>query len=151
MLLCTTLVKVDTRPNASGNKSSLLNVVYTNFLDKLHSLSLLPNSLSDHCPIISNWSLRTPKIKPAVFTLGPIPLNKLVSFDTEVVQIEWDTVYQCTEPAEALSAFYNILIPIQDRLFPMVTLFKKSLAAPWLTPEVKQLIKARDNAWKAMK
>ena len=91
-----------------------------------------------------------PKPRPLIRVYNK---KSISSFTESLKQQNWDKVYQDDDPNRSFEIFYNIFKDLHDKHFPLQQLSrKKSKDKPWMTKELHQMRKTRDeNRKKSMK
>ena len=104
------------------------------------------SDITDHLP---NFALLTypekmpPKPRPLIRVYNK---KSISSFTESLKQQNWDKVYQDDDPNRSFEIFYNIFKDLHDKHFPLQQLSrKKSKDKPWMTKELHQMRKTRDE------
>ena len=104
------------------------------------------SDITDHLP---NFALLTypekmpPKPRPLIRVYNK---KSISSFTESLKQQNWDKVYQDDDPNRSFEIFYNIFEDLHDKHFPPQQLSrKKSKDKPWMTKELHQMRKTRDE------
>lgn len=106
------LVTLPTR--ITPTSSTLLDHIYTNNTSKVSYIKLSDVSLSDHCPVVCTSTFKATKRKNNGHTT--IHYRCCKNFDSNyflrLSQADFQCVYSCNNPGEALSRLYDIFVPI---------------------------------------
>ena len=127
---------------------TLIDNIFNN--DKLnHKSGLIYSSISDHFPIflsLSNESLSfQDNTKLVSFRLiDDIRIRKFKSaLHTSLINI----ILDINTASEAFTKFFSLFNELYDKYFPVVTktITKKAILKPWITGNIVQRIKIKDN------
>ena len=150
------LKQLITQPTrVTPSSSTLIDHIYTNNTDKISGVSLSDVSISDHSPIICSWSCKSPKTIKECHTT--IQYRCFKHFDKDrflfdVSLVNFSTVYNCTDPNEAVAAWYNLFSPIVDKHAPIRRKRVKHQTLPgWLNEKIMTAMKLRDKLKKEKK
>ena len=124
-------------------------LVYTNNTQKISSVFLSDVSLSDHCPTVCSWSCKPVKIQKTDHTTVEFRSFKHFRSDLflhDLSQINFSNVYGCSDPDQALTVWYDSLVPVVNRHAPIRRKRVKSKTLPgWLSADIMEAMKVRDS------
>ena len=136
------VVKEPTRDNA------ILDLVITN-LNKLYERPVVcsPMGYSDHNTVF--WSPCNAIIRTEQRTEKRTirPLVKLHEFGMWITSHTWDEVLNAPTPQEKADVFYSTVHDAINRHFPCKVVKFHTSDKPWITPEIKNLMKKRQSAF----
>ena len=141
------LIKCPTR--VTPTSATLLDHIYTNINNRIINPRLSTISLSDHSPVMCTWSCKLPKVKGKGHTT--IEYRSFKNFDKDSFLMDlhvadFSQIYQCDDPNNALTVWYDIFKNIVDKHAPVRRKRVKHAVMPkWLTPEIIQAMKDRDR------
>ena len=133
-------------------KGSILDLVFSDNLDLVKELKVGEGlGKSDHNMV----SFFIPaKVKPKD-NLANVPNFHKANFRmmrNELLQVNWHQRFLDLSASQAWNAFKAILYDIQSRCIPMkVKRSRRKLKPPWLTPDVRNAIRCKNAAFRAMK
>ena len=140
---------VDKPTRICSTTASLLDHIYTNNMPLFSNVKVPEKSISDHFPIICTWKNKPPKCpKRGHTTVIYRSFKNFVkeSFFNDLNSAPFQNVYNSTYPDQALAIFYNTFLPIIDAHAPLKKKRVKSAVLPsWLTPEITEAQKIRDQ------
>ena len=141
------LIKCPTR--VTPTSATLLDHIYTNINNRIINPRLSTISLSDHSPVMCTWSCKLPKVKGKGHTT--IEYRSFKNFDKDSFLMDlhvadFSQIYQCDDPNNALTVWYDGFMNIVDKHAPVrKKRVKHSVMPKWLTPEIIQAMKDRDR------
>ena len=141
------------RPTRVTEKTAtIIDHIYTNNYDvesKLHQ-GILITDTSDHFAIfhILQDELNSANVEEPVLVRHVNDIN-LIRFQNDILNVNWTSVYECTNAQSAFTKFFEIHSSIFNRCFPIKPL-KKTYRnrLPWLTNGLKLSIKTKNNLYK---
>ena len=140
---------VDKPTRVSSTTATLLDHVYTNNTTLLTDVNVLEKGISDHFPTVCMWKSRTPKLPKN--SHNTIVYRSFKHFDKDkffqdMNQAHFHNIYNCSDPVQALDIFHSTLLPIINKHAPLRRKRVKSITLPgWLTPEIQEAPKQRDQ------
>ena len=124
---------------------TLLDVVLTNYPDRITSSGVIHLGISDHSLI---YCVRKINSQPK-FGHKKIKYRDTKSFDTKkfvdcLKQVQWETFFSNSDPNKSWGMFYKVLVDLLNSHSPMKTKRIRLKAIPWLTNDIKKLMHSRD-------
>ncbi|CAH1270933.1 Hypp4516 [Branchiostoma lanceolatum] len=126
-----------------------LDLIITNTYNHYHEPEIVaPLANSDHNCII--WK---PKVsKPANNKIlkkrvRPLRQSDLRAFGSWITNHQWEEVFSAARVNDKCSAFYATLLGAVNRYFPIKTVRLHIQDKPWVTPQLKTMIKERQKAF----
>ena len=115
---------------------TLLDVVLTNYPDRITSSGVIHLGISDHSLI---YCVRKINSQPK-FGHKKIKYRDTKSFDTKkfvdcLKQVQWETFFSNSDPNKSWGMFYKVLVDLLNSHSPMKTKRIRLKAIPWLTKE----------------
>ena len=140
---------VDKPTRVSSTSATLLDHIYTNNTALFSDVHVLESGISDHFPTTCLWKSRPPKVKKTGHTTIIYRSYKNFTkedFFEDLNKASFHNVYNHSDPTQALDTFYCTLMPIIDKHAPLRRKRVKSDVLPgWLTPEIQEAQKQRDQ------
>ena len=141
------VIKEPTRITASS--ATLLDHIYTTDLSKISNIKVSDVSVSDHCPVLCTWlyrhknDLKTNHLELEYRSYKHFNKDRFL-YDLSLANFA--SVCKCSDPNDALKTWYNIFMPILNKHAGIRRKRVRQKSAPgWLTNEVKEAMKIRDN------
>ena len=141
------LVKVATR-HFPGQVSTGLDHVYSNVPDKIQEVRALHWGGSDHMLILTVRRSRSYYSSPTYIRKRSYKRFDQDQFLSLVRTTNWLPIYLCEDVDHAVTQFTQKMTAILDILCPMRTIQLRKNYAPWLSDNMKKLIKWRDGLHK---
>ena len=141
------LVSSPTRITATS--STLIDHVYTTRPQAVSDVRVCDLSVSDHFPVTCSWLTKLPKLKKNCHT--SIRYRSFKNFNQSAFLSDLDktpfhTVLLANDPNTALSIWYDLFLSVLNKHAPLREKRVKSLTLPpWLTPEIMQAMKLRNE------
>ena len=147
------LINIPTRVEKRKDKitRTLIDHIYTNNPNDISKSFVSDICLSDHKPIICTWSGRIQKYQPSMehtyVMYRSVKHFNEDKFCDDLCQAELDHLVLNSPDAEsASSAWVTAFVSIVDKHFPLRKRRVKSIGLPdWLTPEIKEAMRKRDQ------
>ena len=114
--------------------NTLIDHIYTNNLNLVHSISVPSIAISDHFPVLCTWSIKLPRRPPQGHTTAQYRTFKRFNKDAFPFDLSCAPVcdvYKFNNPDNALSVWYDIIMPIIN---VHAQLRKKRVKHPKLPP-----------------
>lgn len=147
----TQLVQSPTR--VTHTSATLIDHIYTNKPVAVKTVSVSNLSISDHYPIMCKWSMKIPKTKKkhhVNITYRSFKTFSQTAFLSDLSKTPFDNVLHTNDPEVALTTWYELFLEVLDRHAPIRKKRVKQLTLPpWLTKEIMQASKDRDDLKKA--
>lgn len=114
-----------------------------------HSLKM--DEISDHNLVYAKFKIKTPK-PPAFFKTYRNFNNFIIeSFINDVIRVDWDYIYNINSVCDMVSYLNANILQIYDTHAPLKTIRITKAPAPWLTDNLKLLIKLKKAAFNKYK
>ena len=138
----TQLVKEPTRITEA--KCFLIDVIMITDPSLAESCSVITSSISDHNLVEVTLKISRPKVKTKYVTtrsyFGYVP----DSFCEDLSLVLWHMVYFFDNIDSQVETFDSLFLDVLDQHLPIKHIKIKSRSNPFVTPEIKHLIKTRD-------
>ena len=138
----TQLAKEPTR--ITETKHSLTHVIMTNDPTLAESCSVITSSISDHNLVEVTLKISHPKVKAKYVTTRSYSGYVPNSFCEDFSLVPWHIIYFFDIDSQA-EAFNSLFLDVLDQHMPIKCIKIKSCSNPFVTSEIKQLIKTRDR------
>ncbi|CAH1239876.1 NCAPD2 [Branchiostoma lanceolatum] len=128
--------------------TATLDLVITNMKQVYEKPSSLPPiGNSDHNIIILKARKPARSNKTHRKTVRPMPESKIRAFGQWITAHKWEEVINAADTQSKTNAFYDTILNKIDDYFPTKTITMHTTDKPWLTPEVKDLVHQRQEAF----
>lgn len=144
----TQTLKVPTR--YSVNTANILDLIFTNSKCILDS-GTWDISISDHQPVFITRKKSRIKPKRTSFTCRCFSNYDRCSFQADLVNYNWDPYFLLTDPNEAWLFLYDVLTMLADQHCPYKQFTSKKVLPNWMSQNVLEHIKERDNYYASIK
>jgi hypothetical protein len=147
----TQLINAPTR--VTPTSETLLDHIYSNNPAQISSASLSDLSISDHSPIFCTLNTKLPKTGKNAHTY--ISFRSFKHFDHNrflcaLSSVPFHEIHNYTDPDQALEKWYQLFLTALDAHAPIkVRRVKHSKLPQWLTPDIIQAMKQRDQLKKS--
>ena len=141
------LISLPTR--VSDSTQTTIDLMLTTDQTKIKNSGVMVCGLSDHYITFCTRKICRPKANGHT-TIQTRSLKKYSSenFNTKLAERDWSPVLMSNQVDEAWRQFKTPFLSILCDLAPMTTVRIKARSEPWITPELLETIKARDNKYK---
>lgn len=129
------------------NSASLIDVILASSSKLINTHGVIQKSISDHLPVFAMINLKSPKPKPCFLTTRSFKRYDPVAFAQDMSAQEnymFYSVSSTDDVNEKLSYFNDVLISTLDMHAPVRSIKVKSRPCPFVTTEIKELMKTRD-------
>ena len=145
------VIKDPTRINPSTNSSSLIDIIITNTsLDIKDSCSLhISETISDHNLVYAVFNLPKRNNSSKYIKFRDYRNINFDNFEYDALQLQWDQIYYTQDVNDKLNIFNNNILFLINKHAPMKQKkVKERPFTPWITNNIKLLMKLRDKAYK---
>ena len=128
------------------NTSSLLDHILSSHKNKIAQSGTIPIGISDHF-----LTFCTRKVVKAQFHRhNNVTIRSLKNYSAELflyklANADWSSVFITNSVDTAWKSFKKVFISVLDSVAPVKEIRLKQRSEPWLTTEIIELIKERDN------
>jgi hypothetical protein len=137
-------VSIDT-PSWPGQQPSCIDHLYTNKPDKLSDVSAHVNGGSDHKVVYVVWYAKAIKRNVRYIRKRCFKHFDESGFKQAIVDLKWFDVYNSYNVDVAVKLLTDKITAVLDKFAPVKTIQVKPNYAPWLTDQVKEVMKERDR------
>ena len=151
--LCNLTQLVETPTRVTNNTTTLIDHIYTTHSKHIAEVCVPTFGCSDHYPVCVTWKKRNVKIPKTGHKV--ISFRSLKNFDKDIFlndlkNSHLQTVYNLTDPDEALDFWLKTFMDIYNKHAPRLTKRVKHYRKPgWLDKEIDSAIKVRDDLKKS--
>ncbi|XP_022781959.1 uncharacterized protein LOC111322975 [Stylophora pistillata] len=138
----TQLVKEPT--SITDTKRSLIDVIMITDPNLAESYSVIMSSISDHNLVEVTLRINRPKAKAKYVTTRSYSGYAPDSFCEDLSLVPWHMVYFFNDIDSQVETFNSLFMDVLDQHAPVKRVKIKSRSNPFVTPEIKQLMKTRD-------
>lgn len=125
--------------------ATLIDHIYTNTPTKVNSSGVICYGLSDHHLVFILLKKNIEKKNKVSFSCRNLKRYSLPDLEQNLDRLNWEAFYQQTKPCDCWEILYNSYLKILDCIAPMVHITNVKEADCWVTPELLNLIRQRDN------
>ena len=127
--------------------SSILDVIIVSDEEKISQSGVIPIGISDH--FLTYCTRHSPKTK--FNKHNTIRSRSMKNYSTEIFneklsEINWFKVINCDDVDVAWSNFKDLFMSVVDKIAPLKEKRLKQRSEPWITSELLEYIRARDQA-----
>ena len=126
--------------------STLIDVIYTNFPDKMACSGVCHVSISDHSMVFAYRKLSTNGVTLRHNTLSYRKFSKFrrTNFRNDIASQKWDEINNFSNPNDMWSKWKCMLLSIVDKHAPLRTIRVRARCSPWITSELKKRMHNRN-------
>jgi len=129
------------------NCDSWLDMIATNFNDKLVHFDKFPNGLSYHDLLLAVFSFNTPKYQPRTWTFRDLKNCNIDELREDAQNANWEDLLALPCIDDKVKRFNEIVLALYDKHAPYKTRTACTRPKPWMTKEILKLINLRDEAY----
>ena len=127
------------------NSRSLRDVILVSNPDSVQSSDVLDLTVSDHCLVFAVLNLRAPRQATNYIITRSFRKYNADQFANDIAHIPWDTIDLMDSVDEKLDAFNDLFLNCLNAHAPLKTVKLQRKPNPFITDEIKDLIKTRDS------
>ena len=131
--------------------ATLIDLIWKNNFDNYLSSGIIFNSISDHFPVISSFSLSKPKFtaKPITFMIRKFSTDNISAFKSELTDYDWNNM-QSNEVNYIFDNYVFHFLELFNKHFPKTTIKIKEnhVGKSYITPAIIKSIKHRNKLQK---
>jgi len=116
----------------------------------MHGQAPVPG-ISKHDLIYVSYNLKVPRYEPKIVSYRDFKPNRIDNFLKEGMYIPWHLIYNETNLDKKLEIFNNLLLEHINQHFPIKTARVTRPPAPWITNDIRILMKERDASHAAFR
>ena len=129
----------------TGGSATLIDLFLTNKPENISNSGVIHLEISDHSMIFAVKSITVPKSR---HTTREICDRRNIVIE-EILQVPWDIVCQFDDPNVCWQVWKSFFLEILDRHAPIRCKRTRGTSVPWITSNVKRLMRNRDFHKKA--
>ena len=142
------LIKGPTR--FGTNSASCIDLIFSDNAGLFKSCGTLPPLHNcDHCPIYGTLSLSRPREKPYKRQIWLYNKGNFQNLRNVLEDCNWDAVFLNKSVDDMCEACVNLFLTLSKTCIPFKVVTIKPKDKPWITSDIKQLIRQRDTLFKA--
>ena len=143
----TQLIKKPTRVTENGE--SLIDVVMTTNEKLIASNDVLMSTISDHNLLYISLKLKKPRIKPSYVTIRGYTNYSADNFLRDLSYTPFHIISLFDEFNDQVDVFNELFLEVLNQHAPIKRVKIKSKPNPFITPEIRQLMRTRDQ-WRKL-
>ena len=128
---------------------SLIDVILVSNVNLVQEAKVSPSSIGDHELILVVLNLKKSRPKPTYILTRSYTNYNPEAFTRDLLQVPWHIIETFEDVDDCLYAFYQLFEQILDRHAPVKKVKIRSRPNPFITPEIRELMRTRDK-WKKM-
>ena len=141
------LVQLITGPTHPCPTPTLLDLALTNVPSVIDNVSVLPDLLADHYPIIIRPSSSKPRQPTSTICSRPWHRVDWNAFSLDILNANWNFFYSATDVNDKLYHFMSVWSAVVETHCPMLTRRVRRPGCPWLRDDaVRDVMAERDAA-----
>lgn len=135
---------IDRPTRVTDSSSTLLDLVVSSAPYNIVKRTVIPLSLSDHDLVVCVRKINTIKSAPKLVECRNYRNYSTDAFCSDLKKIHWDMVMNESQVDTAWLCFKDHFIGICNQHAPVITRKMKGTHFPWLTNEIKTMMRERD-------
>ena len=126
--------------------STSIDVIYTNFPDKMVCSGVCHVSVSDHSMVFASRNLSINGVTLGHNTLTYRKSSKFnrTNFRNDIASQNWDEINNFSNPNDMWSKWKCMFLSIVDKHAPQRTMRVRARSSPWITSELKKRMHNRN-------
>ena len=124
---------------------SLIDVVLVSNANLVQEVKVSPSSINDHELILVVLNLKKSRPKPRYILTRSYKSYNREAFTRDLLQVPWYVIETFEDVDDYLYAFYLLSEEILDRHAPVIKVKIRSRPNPFITPEIRELMRTRDK------
>ena len=137
------LIKLPTR--ITETTATLIDVIQTSKECNISYNVVIPADLSDHDLIGCVRKMHNIKYQPKTIRCRNYRIYDVDSINNDLLNKDWNPIYQTTSPNTALKYFISIIKETLDQYAPFVTKQIKGKPSPWISKNLSKEMNTRDQ------
>ena len=137
-------------PTRYDFSESCLDLIFCNS-DNIYNSGVINSNISDHEIIFITRKLQVRYSGKITFTGRSYKHYNVNSFQEKLTSMNWEDYYRLDNPDLLWDNMERKISQILDGMCPYKTYSVKETKEPWVTPEVLEQIKRKDEIWRAAK
>jgi len=138
---------ITTPTRITESSSSLIDVIMVSHPDIIYENGVMNTTISDHLPVFVRLNLKIPRPPPCYITVRSYANYDPVNFSTDLASKapELLTIFDEFDVNTKLSIFNKVFQSTLHDHAPIMTIKVRSRSCPYVTHEIKELMKYRDS------
>ncbi|XP_045777739.1 uncharacterized protein LOC123875750 [Maniola jurtina] len=129
----------------TSHSETLIDIVCSNI--PIINLKINHNpDLGGHAMILAEVKIKKPKIPSKRITYRPIKNINMIEFNKDLERVNWNGIINENSVDSMVTSFNKAIMDIFDKHAPVKTFITKDHYSPWLTSNVRYIMKLRDEA-----
>ena len=129
----------------TDNTQTLIDVIITSNRNLISSSDVLLSSISDHSLPYAVLNLKSPRCKPTYVTVRSFKTYSKELFVNDLSLVPWHIVDTFDDVNDKLDVFNKLFMDVLDVHAPVKRIKLKSRPNPFVTSEIRALMKTRDT------
>ena len=128
--------------------SPFIDLIFVNNYQNIRYKRVIPTGLNDHDLIACVRKVNNVKYESETIRYRDYKDYDVNVINNELLNINWDGVYNSNSPNQSLNVIKSILKDTIDRHAPFVTKRIKGNKSPWMSKEIKRHMNIRDQLYR---
>ena len=137
------LIRQPTRVTESS--ATLIDVILTSHENLIIDAKVMPSSISDHDLIYAVLKLKRQRPKPVYITTRSFKNYQQNAFLRDISMVLWCIIDYFDDIDDSLYAFNTLFNEVQDKHAPIRKVRIRGRLSPYITDEIRELMKSRDR------
>jgi hypothetical protein len=144
-----TCFNLDNPTRVAEHSRTLIYVILTSSKNNIKQTKVIPNSISDHDIVMSILALKKCRPKPVYVSVRSLKHYNKDSFCEDIFNASWSVINYFEDINDSLNAFDLLFNEILDQHAPIRKVKVRTRPNPFVTEEIRGLIKTRDR-WRKL-
>lgn len=130
----------------TGDSHTLIDLIAVGDPDLVSTVGQFPvPGISAHDLIYVAYNLSVPSYQPQVLSYRDYKRINLEKLFSDAAEMPWSCVELMVSVDEMVSTFTGMVLSLYDKHAPVRTIRIKRLPAPWITDEIRKMMRERDS------
>ena len=138
---------LNTPMHVTDQTSSLIDLIFVYNNQTISYKTVFPTGLSDHDLITCVRKVSNVKYESETICYYDYKNYDVNVINNELLNTNWDEVYNSNSPDQSLNVMKSILKDIIDRHAPFLTKYVKEKKSPWMSKEIKHHMNIPDQLY----
>nr|CAH7757999.1 unnamed protein product [Callosobruchus chinensis] len=126
---------------------TIIDLIFTNVYDQVHSSRTMDsNGISDHLVVFCEFRFHIPRPRPFSIRYRDYKQFCYCDFYVDLVNLQWDDILYLNNIDDKLTLLNELIVQLFDKHAPVKSARITKPYAPWITNNVKKMMRERDIA-----
>ena len=136
---------VSSPTRVTDSTATLLDVIIASNVNQIREVKIIESSVSDHDLVYAILRLKKQRPKPVYITTRSFKHYQPEKFYADIEQAPWSVLDVFDDVNDKLFAFNKLFCDIVDRHAPIKKIKIRGRPLPYVTDEIRHLMKARED------